>query len=86
MKTKPVHHTCAIHPGCHVYWRPDPKLNRLRGRSIHIPAWVLFDGELYSQTLFEPAPGDEVMVKLPNVRVRGPIFWSKEELRKARGY
>lgn len=59
MKTESVYHPCALHPGCHVYWRPDPDRNRLRGRSVHVAAWTLYNGRA----------NNELLVKLPNVQV-----------------
>jgi hypothetical protein len=73
------HVTCQRHERCVIYYAPDVGRNRLRGRATHVRAWTLFNGVANDEVM-------EVMVKLPNVTVREPIFWSKEELRKARGY
>ena len=43
-----VHYTCVIHPDCCVYWWPDPKRNRLRGRQTHVRSWDLYDGTLWA--------------------------------------
>jgi hypothetical protein len=81
VKIEPVHHTCVIHPHCYVYWWPDPDRNRLRGRSIHIRSSTLYNGTT-DDLLLEP-----FRVRWEEEPERsGPIFWDKEELRRARGY
>ena len=73
MRIEPVHHVCAIHLDCYVYWRPDPARNRLRGRVIHVRSWTLFDGRLMGGFGVFKFSGwkrsDETMVKLPDVTV-----------------